>query len=135
MSPPRQTIYIHTTWKVTGRVPDSGLRLWAVALGCDSCVLDLLRDNLLLYAAPLSRTLGRDIELCYSDTSTRAVFIAPGCLLSGRSAAWLARLVRDQEAGGSNPLAPTILFKHIPRTPTKSALLPYNRNLWRLQVL
>jgi hypothetical protein len=26
---------------------------------------------------------------------------------SGRSAAWLARLVRDQEAGGSNPLAPT----------------------------
>ena len=31
-------------------------------------------------------------------------------ILSGRSAAWLARLVRDQEAGGSNPLAPTILF-------------------------
>src|ERR1700688_2963355 len=28
--------------------------------------------------------------------------------ISGRSAAWLARLVRDQEAGGSNPLAPTI---------------------------
>ena len=27
--------------------------------------------------------------------------------LSGRSAAWLARLVRDQEVGGSNPLAPT----------------------------
>ena len=26
---------------------------------------------------------------------------------SGRSAAWLARLVRDQEVGGSNPLAPT----------------------------
>jgi hypothetical protein len=32
---------------------------------------------------------------------------------SGRSAAWLARLVRDQEAGGSNPLAPTIFFKQI----------------------
>src|SRR5258706_10616390 len=32
----------------------------------------------------------------------------PGACLSGRSAAWLARLVRDQEAGGSNPLAPTI---------------------------
>src|SRR3984893_158113 len=31
-------------------------------------------------------------------------------LSSGRSAAWLARLVRDQEVGGSNPLAPTILF-------------------------
>ena len=26
---------------------------------------------------------------------------------SGRSAAWLACLVRDQEVGGSNPLAPT----------------------------
>src|SRR5690242_5533908 len=38
-----------------------------------------------------------------------------GACLSGRSAAWLARLVRDQEAGGSNPLAPTILpiqFSH-----------------------
>jgi hypothetical protein len=32
-------------------------------------------------------------------------------MLSGRSAAWLARLVRDQEAGGSNPLAPTTLFR------------------------
>src|ERR1700730_13646712 len=29
----------------------------------------------------------------------------------------LTRLVRDQEAGGSNPLAPTILFNQIPRTP------------------
>src|SRR5438093_10000340 len=28
--------------------------------------------------------------------------------VSGRSAARLARLVRDQEVGGSNPLAPTI---------------------------
>src|SRR6266566_9696238 len=32
-------------------------------------------------------------------------------LLSGRSAAWLARLVRDQEVGGSNPLAPTTSFR------------------------
>jgi hypothetical protein len=31
--------------------------------------------------------------------------------ISGRSAAWLARLVRDQEVGGSNPLAPTTLFR------------------------
>ena len=37
-------------------------------------------------------------------------FSASECVSSGRSAAWLARLVRDQEAGGSNPLAPTILF-------------------------
>jgi hypothetical protein len=29
------------------------------------------------------------------------------CKLSGRSAAWLARLVRDQEVEGSNPFAPT----------------------------
>ena len=28
-------------------------------------------------------------------------------VLSGRSAAWLARLVRDQEVEGSNPFAPT----------------------------
>src|ERR1700693_5089832 len=27
--------------------------------------------------------------------------------IAGRSAVWLARLVRDQEVGGSNPLAPT----------------------------
>ncbi len=31
------------------------------------------------------------------------------CLETGRSAVWLARLVRDQEVGGSNPLAPTKL--------------------------
>ncbi len=31
--------------------------------------------------------------------------------ISGRSAAWLARLVRDQEVGGSNPLAPTTSFR------------------------
>src|ERR1700722_1476358 len=30
---------------------------------------------------------------------------------SGRSAAWLARLVRDQEVEGSNPFAPTISFR------------------------
>ena len=28
-------------------------------------------------------------------------------LRSGRGSAWLERLVRDQEVGGSNPLAPT----------------------------
>jgi hypothetical protein len=30
--------------------------------------------------------------------------------MSGRSAAWLARLVRDQEVEGSNPFAPTIIL-------------------------
>ena len=37
--------------------------------------------------------------------------------ISGRSAAWLARLVRDQEVGGSNPLAPTIFQKKSSVTP------------------
>ena len=32
--------------------------------------------------------------------------------LSGRGSAWLERLVRDQEVGGSNPLAPTTF--HLP---------------------
>ncbi len=32
------------------------------------------------------------------------------CVASGRGSAWLERLVRDQEVGGSNPLAPTICF-------------------------
>ncbi len=32
------------------------------------------------------------------------------CCRSGRSAAWLARLVRDQEVEGSNPFAPTIFL-------------------------
>ena len=30
--------------------------------------------------------------------------------MSGRGAVWLARLPWEQEAGGSNPLAPTILY-------------------------
>jgi hypothetical protein len=36
--------------------------------------------------------------------------------ISGRSAAWLARLVRDQEVGGSNPLAPTTFLRSSPDT-------------------
>ena len=34
--------------------------------------------------------------------------------MSGRSAAWLARLVRDQEVEGSNPFAPTIFSQPFP---------------------
>ena len=33
--------------------------------------------------------------------------------MSGRSAAWLARLVRDQEVEGSNPFAPTTSFNKL----------------------
>ena len=36
--------------------------------------------------------------------------IAHGLVYSGRGSAWLERLVRDQEVGGSNPLAPTNSF-------------------------
>ena len=39
---------------------------------------------------------------------------------SGRSAARLARLVRDQEVGGSTPLAPTIYFPRTPRNANHS---------------
>jgi hypothetical protein len=48
-------------------------------------------------------------------------------MTSGRGSAWLERLVRDQEVGGSNPLAPTICFSsfdsvvHIPSLLTVSA--------------
>ena len=40
---------------------------------------------------------------------------------SGRSAARLARLVRDQEVGGSTPLAPTILYARSIRNMNQSA--------------
>jgi hypothetical protein len=36
-----------------------------------------------------------------------------GYFTSGRGSAWLERLVRDQEVGGSNPLAPTNLFNKL----------------------
>ncbi len=45
-------------------------------------------------------------SLCYSEILGSAENFA-GTTLSGRSAAWLARLVRDQEVEGSNPFAPT----------------------------
>jgi hypothetical protein len=69
------------------------------------------------------RTLGSHCELCYSECSIRAFFRLPECVSSGRSAAWLARLVRDQEAGGSNPLAPTIF--HFAISPLSLDCLQY----------
>ena len=62
-------------------------------------------------------TLSFQIEVAISKVSIRvlsavarkraAVYTEVG---SGRGSAWLERLVRDQEVGGSNPLAPTNLF-------------------------
>ncbi len=42
--------------------------------------------------------------------SARMQYVSKHRVVSGRSAAWLARLVRDQEVEGSNPFAPTILI-------------------------
>src|SRR5258708_30374703 len=39
--------------------------------------------------------------------SARMPYVSKHRVVSGRSAAWLARLVRDQEVEGSNPFAPT----------------------------
>src|SRR5208337_1325479 len=54
--------------------------------------------------------LGCRSLLCYSYYlgGKAPAFPAPA---SGRGSAWLERLVRDQEVGGSNPLAPTTSFK------------------------
>ena len=49
---------------------------------------------------------------------------APGLMLqllgfpSGRGSAWLERLVRDQEVGGSNPLAPILPFNDFRLNPS-----------------
>jgi hypothetical protein len=50
-------------------------------------------------------------ELCYSSDCSQSVVPHLGSNRSGRSAAWLARLVRDQEVEGSNPFAPTIFLR------------------------
>ena len=49
-------------------------------------------------------------HLCYSCLVGGSALLGGLAFLSGRSAAWLARLVRDQEVEGSNPFAPTILY-------------------------
>ncbi len=40
-----------------------------------------------------------------------SILLESSSLGSGRGAAWLARLLREQEVGGSNPLAPTNFLK------------------------
>ena len=47
---------------------------------------------------------------CGSFVSRVVIAAATG---SGRGSAWLERLVRDQEVGGSNPLAPTKFLKDL----------------------
>ena len=49
-------------------------------------------------------------RICCVKLETSFAGTCGGSCLSGRSAAWLARLVRDQEVEGSNPFAPTILI-------------------------
>ena len=44
----------------------------------------------------------------------------PSNILSGCGSVWLERCVRDAEAGGSNPLTPTIFFAHNRQSPAKS---------------
>src|ERR1700677_1377274 len=56
-------------------------------------------------------------------------WILPRITRSGRSAAWLARLVRDQEVEGSNPFAPTIFPFSIQRA-TSRLLLPRSVGNW-----
>src|SRR5579883_498236 len=53
-----------------------------------------------------------------SGSSAKTPRLADGILespraTSGRGSAWLERLVRDQEVGGSNPLAPTNSFNNL----------------------
>ena len=47
-------------------------------------------------------------KVCYCRIFRSEAMVAFGRPQSGRGSAWLERLVRDQEVGGSNPLAPTI---------------------------
>ena len=43
----------------------------------------------------------------YHNALGRAIFVKNiGQVITGRSSAWLERLLWEQEAGGSNPLAP-----------------------------
>ena len=49
-----------------------------------------------------------DWKRCGWTRGAVKLFPLHSIVLSGRGSAWLERLVRDQEVGGSNPLAPTI---------------------------
>jgi hypothetical protein len=74
-----------------------------------------LRDEKSIRDAEKSKreneTMNALSQLCYPFNRARNAFPHSSRIRSGRSAAWLARLVRDQEVEGSNPFAPTILRK------------------------
>src|SRR5437899_3355898 len=69
-------------------------------------------------AASYGETIQRRRQALGHGVST-CCFLASLCYLE-RVGAWLSlveRSVRDREVGGSNPLAPTISFKHLTKTP------------------
>ena len=54
--------------------------------------------------------------------------VRKGVSVSGRGSAWLERLVRDQEVGGSNPLAPTKLLIDLQRFPPNTRVQTGSKN-------
>ena len=63
-----------------------------------------------------SRSLARGMACCIYSFARLWVVRHNGNSYTGDIGAWLSlveRLVRDQEAGGSNPLAPTKLFNKL----------------------
>src|SRR6476660_4622659 len=87
-------------------------------LSCDECaipsdglnhlsrslVLARHRDSMLSYGSPTIRC-----DTLHLRSRHSRVAMYP----SGRRAAWLARMVRDQEVDGSNPFAPTIFVQYM----------------------
>ena len=58
------------------------------------------------FAPMLQESFNRNLKkTCGCRTNPHCARLS---IQSGRSAVWLARFVRDEEVGGSNPLGPTI---------------------------
>src|SRR6185312_3524305 len=83
-----ENLSIGKSLKSAVKTGDCGFATWQVAL------------SVLRHFDKLGASNSMASELC-------------GASESGCSSAWLERLVRDQEAGGSNPLSPTI-FRNEP---------------------